>query len=582
MAVSLIREARLRLARLRSERSTWDTHWKELRDRVFPWAGNWVSDGEEQNDGRARNDPITSVGREALMALAAGMQSGLTPRSERWFGLQLNSPNPAFKRGQVSRDILAWLDVCTTLMLDILSAGNFYHACAQIYEDLGLFGTSVVYVEPDFYSVVRFKHLSVGEYWLSDDWQGRPDTLIRNFKVPAKNLVSEFGEENVSRHVAEMAKCSPDTLVSIIHAVMPRREGNENSDDPKKMPYSSVYFEESCSDDDKPLRESGYRKFPFLCARWSVHGEDVYGHSPAMYALADIKQAAVMTEDVADMVEKIVRPPLQGPSELDREAITLDPDSLTIVPGMSRNGCKIEPILNINPGAPQLVQQALQWIEDKIKRAFHYDIFMMFTGDESKSMTATEVLERKQIRLTQLGPVLERMQSELFGPMIDLIWDRCVETGILPPPPQDLEGGEDVKVIYRAALAKASDLSRVTNIQQFVQFIGAIAQIKPEIVSLIDADKVARLTAQYLDVPPEILKSEREVEAERQAQAQAQQQQQQMAMMQQGASTASSVANAYGQFGQGSQALSNVDTENGNNAYNQLMNALTGGGQAGM
>lgn len=575
---SLIRIVRRRFRKMYSDRTTWDAHWKELRDHVFPWAGNWVSDGENQNDGRKRADPVASVGREALMALSAGMQSGLTPRSERWFGLKLaRVPGQEDTPDVRTRE---WLDDCTNLILDILGASNFYHSCAQIYEDLGLFGTSVVYVEPDFDTVVRFRHLSVGEYWLADDWRGRPDTLIRKFKVSVRNLIAEFGEDHVSKSVLSMKDSAPDHLVMVVHAVLPRKGGNIDSPNPKELPFASIYFEEGASDMDEPLRESGYKRFPFLCVRWSVHGEDVYGHSPAMYALADIKQAGVMIDDVMQMVEMVVHPPLQGPDGLDRESMTLDPDSVTIVPGMGRNGGRIEPIININANSPQLVQQAVQTVEDKVRKAFHYDVFMMFTGDESKSMTATEILERKQVRLTQLGPVLERMQTELYGPMIDLIWERCWDVGILPQPPENLDPGEEVKIEYRAALAKASDLSRVTNIQQYLSFIGSVAQVKPEVLELLDGDKLARITAEYLDVPPAILKPKKDVEAARQAQQQQAAQQQQLAASQAVADTSQKAAQAYGQFGEGSQKLSQVDAGDTNSAYVQLMSALMGGGAA--
>jgi hypothetical protein len=564
----ILKDCRRRLTLLKQERTSWDTHWKELRDTIFPWAGNWL-DTDKQNDGQKRVDPIVSAGREALMTLAAGMQGGLTPRSERWFGLAMEHKQQEDPRRKYDQQTEAWLDQCTTLILDILAASNFYHASAQMYEDLGLFGTSVMYVEPDYDTVVTFRHLSVGEYYLADNWKGRADTLFREFQMTARNIVKEFGEENCTDQLKRMADQQPDKLVTLVHAVYPRKGGSETADDPMRMAWASVYFEQDAPE-GKVLRISGFKQFPFLVTRWSVHGEDVYGHSPAMYALADIKQAKDMLIDVMDMVGNIARPPLQGPDSLDNTDVVMDPGSLTLIPrGEFATGARIEPIIGYQADAMK-VYQVVQEVQNNIRNAFYYQVFMMFTGDESKNMTATEILERKQVRLTQLGPVLERLQTEMFGPLIDIIFDRCNEVGILPMMPDTVEPGDRIDVQYKSALAKASDYSRVTNIQQFLGVCMNLAQI-PGMLDNVDIDSTVRTLAAHLDIPPEMLRDQKDVDAMRQQQQQQQQAAEQMAMMQQGAQTMDSAAGAAAKMG-------SVDMDK-NSAYAQLMSALGGAGR---
>ena len=567
-AAQILKDCRRRLALLKQDRTSWDTHWKELRDTIFPWAGNWL-DTDTQNDGRKRVDPIVSAGREALMTLAAGMQGGLTPRSERWFGLTMEHTRQEDPKMRHDQQTDAWLDQCTTLILDILAASNFYHASAQMYEDLGLFGTSVMYVEPDYDTVVTFRHLSVGEYWLADDWKGRADTLFREFQMTARNIVREFGEENCTDQLRRTAETQPDKLVTIVHGVYPRKGGDGDSDDPMRMAWASVYFEKDAPQ-GHVLRISGFKQFPFLVTRWSVHGEDVYGHSPAMYALADVKQAKDMLIDVMDMVGNIARPPLQGPDTLNNTDVTMDPGELTLIPSsVYAAGARIEPIIGYQADAMK-VYQVVQEVQNNIRNAFYYQVFMMFTGDESKSMTATEILERKQVRLTQLGPVLERLQTELFGPLIDIIFARCEEVGILPPPPDTVEAGDRIDVQYKSALAKASDYSRVTNMQQFLSVCMNLAQI-PGLLDNLDIDSTVRTLAEHLDVPPEMLRDKKDVEAMRQQQQEQQQAAEQMAMMHAGAQTADSAAGA-------AQKMGSVNMDD-NSAYTQLIGALGGAGR---
>lgn len=557
----LVKECRRRLAYLKQQRTSWDAHWKEVRDHIFPWAGSWL-DSDQKNDGGRKSDPIVSTGREALTTLAAGMQGGLTPRSERWFGLQLGMDEQ--NDDQATK---GWLDRCTSLVLDILAQSNFYHVSSQMYEDLGLFGTACLYMEPHYRTVMTFRHVSVGEYWLDQDWHGQVDTVFREFVESAGNLVAEFGEEAVSQRVRDMAD-KPETRgegVTIVHAVFPRKHAREGSRDPRFKRFASVYFEADGSDLDKPLRVSGYDALPYMVVRWSVQGSSVYGHAPAMYALADVKQAKDMLIDVADMVGKIARPPLQGPDTLADIPLSIDPGSVLLYPSTG-GSAGLTPIIGYQADAMK-VYQVVQEVQNNIRNAFHYQTFMLFTGDESKSMTATEILERKQVRLMQLGPVLERLQTELLAPIIDAVFDRCHTVGILPDVPEAVPQGAPIDIRYTSALARAADLARVTNITQFLNVIMPMAQL-PGVLDNVDMDATVRSLADHLDVPPSILRKRDDVEAMRRQQAEAQAQAEQAMAMQQTAQTADTAAAA-------AQRLGSVNLGD-NSAYNQLMNALGG------
>ncbi len=517
---SPIRDIRRRLKQLRADRASWDGHWRELRDHVSPWSGNFADQGERANDGGKKADPIESAGREALRVMASGMQGGLTPRSVRWFGLKTRDPRVRDLPGAG-----AWLDECTQLILDILARSNFYHVQGQVYESLGLFGTAAMYVEDDFDSVVRFKFLSTGEYWIADNWKGEVDTLIRIFQVTARNVAEEFGEERCSLQTRNLARENPDQYVTLVHAVLPRPGGRPDAANPRDLPFASYYFEESASSDVSDvsdasggaplLRESGYRSFPFLVPRWQVRGADAYGHSPAMDALGDVKMAREMLIDVVGMVNNITHPPLQAPQGVEMSGVNMDAGTVTYVADM-RQG-EIKPILTTEYNV-QNVQAVVREVEDKIRRAFHYDIFMMFAGDD-KTMTATEIMERRQERLTQLGPVLERMQTEIFGPLINRVFERCAAAGILPPVPKGLPPGTDIEVEYTSALSQAQNLSRITDMQRFVGQLGQVAQVKPEVLDLLDEDRLTRRFAEYLNVPPDILREREDVDALRRERA---------------------------------------------------------------
>ena len=85
--------------------------------------------------------------------------------------------------------------------------------------------------------------------------------------------------------------------------------------DDKNMAYGSYYFEQG-ADDNKLLRESGFKSFPAVVPRWGLSGGDIYGNSPGMEALGDIKQLQHEQLRKAQGIDYQTKPPLQVPAHL--------------------------------------------------------------------------------------------------------------------------------------------------------------------------------------------------------------------------------------------------------------------------
>ena len=71
-------------------------------------------------------------------------------------------------------------------------------------------------------------------------------------------------------------------------------------------------------------------------------------------------------------------------------------------------------------------------LQDRIKRAYSADLFMMLERLEDKHMTAQEVLQRKQEQLQQLGPVVQRLQFEFLRKIIERVYNILDRAGVLP------------------------------------------------------------------------------------------------------------------------------------------------------
>jgi len=137
-------------------------------------------------------------------------------------------------------------------------------------------------------------------------------------------------------------------------------------------------------------------------------------------------------------------------------------------------------------------------------------------------MTATEVRERVEEKLILLGPVLERLQSELLTPVVDRTFGIMYRNQRIPEPPEELQGRE-LKVEYVSLLAQAQKAVGTMSIEQFMRFISASAQMYQEALDIMDIDETAEEYAELLGVPPGMIRGKDERDEIRQFRAQQQQ-----------------------------------------------------------
>ena len=139
------------------------------------------------------------------------------------------------------------------------------------------------------------------------------DALYREFDKTVAEVVREFGYNNVSQAVRTLYDNGGlDQRITLIHAIEPR-EVRSRGKTAKHMPWRSVYLEKNALE-GHVLRESGYPRFPAVCPRWGVAGGNIYGTSPGMEALGDIRQLQHQQLRKATAIDYLTNPPLQVPT----------------------------------------------------------------------------------------------------------------------------------------------------------------------------------------------------------------------------------------------------------------------------
>lgn len=499
-----IESYRKRLENLRSERATFFPLYQELSDYHLAHRGRFLT--SDRNKGHKRNTrQLNNTSRLSVRTLASGMMAGITSPARPWFRL---SSGDAELDEVIS--VKGWLHQVENIMYRVFASSNTYNSLHTLYSELGVFGTAAMGVFKDFENVIWCKPYTVGSYMLAQDGQNNTDTFYREYEITVAQCVKQFGLENCSTEVRQRWKDgNSESWVKVIHAIEPNDTRDNTSPLARDKAVRSVYFEDakgSKGPKDKFLRESGFDEFPILPPRWDVTGEDVYATDcPGMTTLGDTKALQLGEKRMYQALDKMVDPPLQGPTTMKNKVNGGGVRSGDIVWHDANQG-GLKPIYEHRP-AIEKMQEINREAELRIKRGFYEDLFLMLANTDRRQITAREVAEKHEEKLLMLGPVLERLHTELLDPLIDRTFNILQEEGVLPPPPQELSGRE-LNVTYVSVLAQAQQLVATGSIERLVGFAGQLSAVWPEARHKIDASQSLDEYAKALGVTPSIIRSD--------------------------------------------------------------------------
>jgi hypothetical protein len=522
MQTDLTKKLLKRFDRLKSNRQNWESHWQEVADYMQPRKADVT---KSRSKGDKRTELIfDSSPLQAVELLAASLHGMLTNPSTTWFSLR-------FKGEELSDndEAKAWLENATEVMYKAINRSNFQQEIFELYHDLITFGTAAMFIEDDEEDVLKFSTRHINEIYISENDKGRIDTIFRKFRLTARAAIQKFGE-NVSDSIVTKHRKDPYEEVEILHAVYPRADFDPKKQDKSNMPFESVYLEAGTGDE---LSVSGFREFPFVVPRYLKASHEIYGRSPAMTALPDVKMLNEMSKTTIKSAQKQVDPPLLVPDDGFILPVRTIPGGLNFYRSGTRD--RIEP-LNIGANTPLGLNMEEQR-RDSIRNAFYVNQLMMQSGPQ---MTATEVIQRNEEKMRLLGPVLGRLQSELLKPLIDRAFSLLIRKDLFGPIPEFLSG-QDIEIEYVSPLAKAQKSAELQSIMRGIEIMGQLANVAP-VFDHLNMDKLVKHLMDIVGVPQKVLKSSSELQDEREQAQQQQAQQQQMQQMQQVAESAGAAA----------------------------------------
>lgn len=551
IAADIKRQISNRISEMDVQYETWRKHWYEIQQYMLPRYGRNL-DGKGTvygvNDGKKKHSKVfDSTPEMAINILAAGMQGGLTSPARPWFRLTVSDPD--------LRDyhpVKTWLSDVEERMRAVFSKSNAYNVLHSTYKELGGFCTAAFMCLEDYETVIRLMPFTIGEYRLIPGANGEISGFYREFAMTVGMIVEKYGLENCSTELKSLYDQGSLEVYRTVCSLLEPADGRYDLQDAMGRPWRVLYWEYGFPE-DLLLAVKGFDEKAFMALRWDVTGSDAYGHGPGMIALADAKMLMRLQEKSLVAIDKAIDPPLIAGGTMKNAEIDTTANGVTIDSSTDpRTGLRA--LYEVRPDLAA-VEMKIERVQAAIRSNFFNDLFLMLASSTSNNMTATEVAERHEEKILMLGPVLERLHSELLNPLIDRVFAIMLRGGLLPEIPKELNG-VDLKIEYISILAQAQRMVGVTSIQQYAGFIGGLAAVNPQILDKLDFDEAADQYAEAAGVNPRIVTPDDKVALIRAARAEQMQRQQQMAE-----------ANA---MAQGAKTLSETSMK-GNNALNALL-----------
>lgn len=484
MKINAIEQKRLQgiIAELRSDRLPFWTLWREVANYFLPKRYVWLQSDKEARIRNAKNPYILdSTGTTAARILASGMMNGITSPSRPWFRLRI----AGFEHEGDA--IAVWADEVVRRMLFIMSESNFYNGMAVLYLDLVIFGSAAMLIYEDDETVIRCYNPALGEFYLGMSHRLSVDTFGREFKHSVKQLAKKFGEENLSETLRTKYKTGGQQclhLYDVTHLIEPNYSG---SSVPSKFQYIETYWETGAIAQGQVLAQRGFNELPGIFPRWELTANDSYGTSPAMDALPDVIQLQHETKRKAQGLDKMINPPIVADIQLEHRPTALMPNGITFVAGTNNVGAK--PLYQIQAPLQEMTED-LREIQLRIRETFHNNLFNMISQLDTVR-SAAEIDARREEKLVMLGSVLDRFESEGLGPAIHRIYSVMDRQGMLPEPPEEIQG-EDIEIQYVSILSTAQSAVAAAPVERWLGLIGNLMAIVPEVGQVPDWSELIR------------------------------------------------------------------------------------------
>ena len=482
--------------------------------------------------GQVSNDHYDSTAPSASNTLALIMADTLTPKAIEWFGFSIpeSSPFSVVKKNVVVKN---WLRELNMAVFDALAQSNFYSVINEIYADFNSFATVCLYLEearlkrPGF-NGFNFRALPISSYVFAENEMGLVDTVFRDYDYTVRQLYQRFDKSKIPAQYTRKLEKSPDDPVKMVSCVCPSEDLPKSLQ--SKMPFTSL---EMLEEDKVILETKAYNEFPYMVGRWDKASGEDRGRGPASVAMADILSLNELRRQELIGLQKAVNPPILSGEEGFVGTVQMIPNAIVY----SRNPREVRTM----PSELRLNLSSL--VAENLIRGIK-DMYLVdqLNLPRGKAMTAEEVITVRGEIERLLGPTVSRFESEVLGPMLERCAAIMVRSKAISEPPPELDGLDELDIVYTGQLARAQKLAQVQAIQRWSQMNIEFSSVDPGVLDVMNLQEASRFAAPLMGVPQEVVRTESDTQKIQDQKAQAAQAEKESQQVQEGVDSMSKTA----------------------------------------
>jgi hypothetical protein len=461
---------------------------------------------------RANEAIYDGTPRLAARDLSAAIDGLIKPKTSNWFEPWLLDEELA-----ETEQVKTWLELVAEKMWQAIyhPFARFIQRSTEVDDALVVLGWGVLWItENRTRNGLLFRSFHNKDVSFDEDGDGLIDTIAIEEHLTARQAMFRFGKDKLHKDIVEAAskddKASQEKCFNFAQMVLPNYDSLGGRIGPKGMAYSSVTLD---VDHESIVSEGGFHEFPASIPRWETEPGQVYPRSPAMIALPDALTLNAISKTLLIGGERAADPPLMVPSDAFISPVRTFPGGISVFDTQALvDGNLSTPIFPLPVSSALPVGRDMQTdYRFQVQQAFFKHVL---TLPQEGFQTATEVLERKEEFIRQLGPIFGRLETDYIGSVCERVFAIMERAGAFPPrPPQIAE----MKIIFRfqSPLQQARKSLDVAGFNRMMEVTAPLAQVQPWIYDNIDGDQFMRDSPQWSGIPQDWLKSQDEVDEKR-------------------------------------------------------------------
>ncbi len=479
---------------LREAKSLYHGHWDDLARVMLPRRLGFASttiEGERRTD-----DIFDGTPMQAARGLANAIGGMMRPE-----GLPTVDMRAEDDGLNALGEVQDWLGDAEERLKDAFNnpKARFRQASGEKDQDLVVFGTAIMFIG-ESRNRLLFQSIHLKDATVFFGEEGNPEGMFLKRKLTIRQMDTRFGLGKLSEKTRERFKDKPDDKIDILHIVIPREESKAQALFARDLPFADLWVE---IDEEHELSVSGFHEFPFIVPRWDTTSGEDYGRSPGMIALPDADTLQAMGETILIAGQRAADPPLMAPNDGSFDALNTFPGGLSYYDVETAIAVRGNPFFSLESGTNLPITRDMQQdAREQVFMAFFKNILNLPV--DGPEMTATEVIQRKEEFMREIGPTFGKLETDDTAPTTERAFNIMLRANGFLPIPEALQG-QNLRFEYDSPVKRIRQQVEAAAARLWADEIITLSQVKPGALDLINEDELVRFSAEALGIPRKIV-----------------------------------------------------------------------------